>query len=136
MSARSSPGSSRRRKTMRATAAVALREIAAAARGISRRPGLHLRRSLSALSPASLVARRAGGVVIKSFRAFPHDAAADETLERPQRPVIFRRYETDCVADGLGAPGPSDAVNVVLRVHRKIVVHHVRNPVDIDPARG
>ena len=36
----------------------------------------------------------------------------------------------------MGAAGAPDAMNVILRVHRKIVIHHVRNPIDVDAARG
>ena len=67
---------------------------------------------------------------------FPHDAATDETLERTQRPLIFRRNETDRIADGVRAAGATDAMDVILRVHREIVVHHMRNPVHIDAPRG
>src|SRR2546423_11717052 len=113
-----------------------MRRFTAAAGGISRRLRFDPRTRLPALSPAALIARWSGGVVIKSFRAFPHNSAADETLERTQRPVILRRDETDRIADGQGAPGASNTMDVVLRVHREIVVNHMRNPVHIDPARG
>ena len=53
-----------------------------------------------------------------------------------QRSPVFRSNETDRIADGMGAAGPPDAMNVILRVHREIVIHHVRNPIDIDAARG
>ena len=33
-------------------------------------------------------------------------------------------------------PGAADAMHVILRVHRKVVIHHVRNAVHVDAARG
>ena len=111
-----------------------MRGLTASARGISRRLRLHPWRR-TALPPASLIAWRSGGIVIEAFRAFAHDAAADETLERTQRPVIFRRDETDRVADRMRAAGAADAMDVILRVHREIVIHHVRNAVHVDAAR-
>src|SRR3954463_7832398 len=91
---------------------------------------------MAALSPPLVFARWRGGVVIKTFRAFPDNAAPDETLERTQRPVIFRRDKADRIADGKGAAGAANAMDVILRMHREIVVHDVRNPIYVDPARG
>src|SRR5947207_15241686 len=99
-----------------------MRRFTAAAGGISRRLRFDPRRRLPALPPAPFVSRRCGRVVIKSFRPFPHDPPADETLERAQWPVIFRRDETDRIADGQGTPGSSNAMDVILRVHREIVI--------------
>jgi hypothetical protein len=50
--------------------------------------------------------------------------------------VILGRYETDSVPDGVGTTRPADAVNIVLRMHREVIIHHVRDAVDIDPAGG
>ncbi len=50
--------------------------------------------------------------------------------------MILRRDKTDRVADRVGAARASDAMHVILRVHRKVVIHDVRNPVHIDPARS
>ena len=87
-------------------------------------------------SPAPLVAWRRSLIVIETFRLFPHDPAADETLERTQRSLIFRRNEADRITDGMRAAGASDAMDIILRVHREIVIHHMRDPIDIDAARG
>ena len=62
--------------------------------------------------------------------------APDETLERTQRSVIFRRDETDRIADCVRAAGASDAVDIILGVHREIVIHDMRDPIHIDAARG
>src|SRR5206468_3434781 len=97
------------------------------------RPDLSLRDSRS---PAPLVAWRRSLIVIETFRLFPYDAAPNETLERTQRPLIFRCNETDRITDGVCAARASDAMDIILRVHRKIVIHHVRDPIHIDSARG
>jgi len=48
--------------------------------------------------------------------------------------VIFGRDEADGVAHRVGAARAADAVDVVLGVHRKVIIHHVRDAVHIDPA--
>src|SRR5438270_6621824 len=91
---------------------------------------------MSAFSPALLVPWRRSLIVIETFRLFPDDPAADETLERAQLSLIFRRDETDRIAHRMCAARAPDAMDIILRLHREVVVHHVRNPIDIDPARG
>src|SRR5438477_3041487 len=86
--------------------------------------------------PAPLVAWRRSMIVIETFCLFPDDPAADETLERTQRPLIFRRDETDRIAHRMRAARAPDAMDIILRLHREVVVHHVRNPIDIDAASG
>jgi hypothetical protein len=88
----------------------------------------------SAFSPAPFLARGRGGIVIESFRAFPHDPSPDEALERAQRPVVFRGDEADRVADRVRAAGASDPMDVILGVHRKIVINDMRNSVHVDSA--
>ena len=80
--------------------------------------------------------RGSGGVVIKSLGTFAHDAASDETFERAEFAVIFICDEADGVADGVRAPGASDAMDVILDVHREIVVHYMRDAVHVNAARG
>src|SRR5688500_11022908 len=106
----------------------------AAAGGIAGGFGLHPRRT--ALAAAALVAGWRGGVVIEAFGAFADDAAADEAFEGAQRSLVLRGDEADRVADGEGAAGAADAMDVIFGVHREIVIHHVRNAVDVDAARG
>src|SRR6478736_2933804 len=74
---------------------------------------------------AALGLGRASGVIIKSLGAFAHDAATDEAFQRAQFAVIFRRHEADRIADGVRAAGATDAMHVILHMHREIVVHHV-----------
>src|SRR4029077_12277443 len=93
---------------------------------------LSLRDSRSA---APFVAWRRRLIVIETFRLFPYDPAADETLERTQRSLIFRRNKADRITNGVCAAGASDAMDVILRVHREVVVHHMRDPIHIDPSR-
>jgi len=53
------------------------------------------------------------------------DRAAHHLLQRLHVRFIVGRDEADRVADGLGAAGPSDAMDVILGVHRKVEVDHV-----------
>ena len=61
--------------------------------------------------------------VIKSLRPLPHDAATDEAFERAEFAVILGRDKTDGITHRVRASGASDAMNVILDVHREIVVH-------------
>src|ERR1051325_8044347 len=81
-------------------------------------------------------ARRRGRGIIETFGPLAHNAAANETFERPQRVVVFRRDEADGIADGVRAAGAADAMDIILRMHRKIEVHHVRDAVHVDAAGG
>src|SRR6202011_2963334 len=91
---------------------------------------------MSAFTPAPFVARGRSRVVIEAFRPFPHNAATNESFERAQRSVIFRCDKADCVANGMGTTGAPDAMNIILRVHRKIVVHHMRDSIHVNATRG
>ena len=50
--------------------------------------------------------------------------------------MIFIRDEADRISDGIRAARAADAMDVILHMHRKIVIHHVRNAVHIDAAGG
>jgi hypothetical protein len=76
---------------------------------------------------------QSGSSVIEVFGAFARNAPADEALQRAQGAVIFRRHEADGIAHRVGAAGAADAVDVVLGMHREVIIHHVRNAIDIDP---
>ena len=130
------PSSQPVRRCKATATAVALRAITASVRKVSRQLRLHFRRRLPAVSPAPFIPRRSRRVVVEAFRPFPHNAATDETFERAQRPLIFGRNKADRITDGVRAAGASNAMDVILRVHREIVVHHVRDPIHIDTARG
>lgn len=79
---------------------------------------------------------RCGLRVIEPFGLFADNAAADEAFERTQGSVVLGRHKTEGVANGLGAAGPANPVDVVLGVWREIVVDHMRNAVHIDAAGG
>jgi hypothetical protein len=87
------------------------------------------------LSAAAFFTSRRRRVVIEAFGAFPDNATADESLERAECILIFGGDEADRVADGMRATGSPDAVHVILRVHREVIIHDVRNTVDVDTAR-
>jgi hypothetical protein len=80
---------------------------------------------MPAFSPASFVACWRSRVVIEAFRPFSHNAATNETFQRAQRSLILLGNKADCVADGMRATGASDAMDIILRVHREIVVHYM-----------
>ena len=78
---------------------------------------------------------RHDGGVIKSFRFFPHDAATNEAFERAQFALILVRHKTDGVAYGVCASGAADAMDIIFRVHWKIVIYDVRDAVHVNAAR-
>src|ERR1035441_9610839 len=87
--------------------------------------------------PLPLTPWRAGGrsgPIVEALGAFAHNAPADEAFKRPQGAVIVGRYEADGVAHRVSAARAADAVDVILGVHREVVIHHVRDAVHIDPA--
>src|SRR4029453_19495164 len=87
-------------------------------------------------SPALLVAWRRRLIVIETFRLFPYDPAANETLERTQWPLIFRRNKADRITDGVCAAGASDAMDIILWGHGEIVFHHMEDHIHINPGGG
>src|SRR6059036_854588 len=50
----------------------------------------------------------------RNLPPFSVRSPADETLERTQRPLIFRCNETDRITDGVCAAGASDAMDIIL----------------------
>ena len=70
--------------------------------------------------------------VIKAIEFEPRDFHADETLNRFDHRQVLRCDESEGIADRLRAAGPSDAVNVVLRVRRNIVIDDMGNARDIE----
>src|ERR1700674_1097731 len=58
-----------------------------------------------------------------------------ETLDRMQRSELFSVHQSKRVADILGATGPADAVHVIFRMLRHIVIDDVTHAGDVDPAR-
>jgi hypothetical protein len=78
-------------------------------------------------------ARRA---VIKSFRFLSHNPATDEPLEQSQLGMVLRGHEANRITDRLRTTRSTDSVDVILRMHWEIVIHHVRNAIYIDAAGG
>ena len=115
---------------------MAVGRVAATVRRIAGKFGLKFRRRMPAFCPAPFVAQRSSRVVIEAFRSFPHNTATNESFERAQRSVILRGDKADRVANGMGATRASDAMNIILRVHRKIVVHHMRDSIHVNATRG
>ncbi len=68
---------------------------------------------------------RGGCRVVESLRTPAHDASANETFQRAQRAVLFRRHKTNGVADCLRPAGPADAVDVVLGMLWEIIIDDV-----------
>lgn len=77
-----------------------------------------------------------GRSIIKPFGTFPHDTAADEAFNGAQLRVVFGGHETDGIAHRVSAAGSAYTVDIILGVHRKIVIDHVGDVVHINPARG
>jgi hypothetical protein len=77
-----------------------------------------------------------GSRVVEAFGAFAHDPSANEAFERAQGTLIFRRYEADGVAHCVRAARPANAVDIVLGVHREVIIDHMGDAVHIDPAGG
>ena len=63
--------------------------------------------------------------VVEIAGALSWNPACDESFQRSQRSLILGRHEADGVADRLSAAGAADAVDVILRMHREVEVHHV-----------
>ena len=80
--------------------------------------------------------RRSGRRVVEALGAFADNAASDEALERAERAVVLGGDEADRVADRVGAAGAADAVDVILGVHREIVIDDMGDAVHVDAARG
>src|SRR5262245_52810822 len=64
------------------------------------------------------------------------DAPVGQALDRgEQRPVLVG-HQRHCLARGARAAGAADAVHVILGNMRQVVVHHVRQLLDVEAARG
>ena len=74
--------------------------------------------------------------IIKSLRPFPHDAATDEAFKRTEFAVVLGRDKADGVANRVRTSGAADAMDIILGVHREIIIHDVRNAVHVNAARG
>ena len=79
--------------------------------------------------------RRRRGRIVETFRPLADDAAADESLQRAQFVPVLRRDKADGVAHRVRPAGAADAMDIIFRVHREIVIHHMRNTVHVNAAR-
>ena len=66
----------------------------------------------------------------------PRDTPANELLKGTQGRSVFRSDKTDSVTHSFRSTGPANAMNVILGMRRKVKVHHVRDPFDINPTSG
>ena len=66
-----------------------------------------------------------GRLIIETVGAFANQPATDEPFQSAQRPVVLGRRETQRVPDRVRSPGAPDAMNVILRMFRKIIINHV-----------
>ena len=85
---------------------------------------------------ASRFPRGARLVIVESIGLHAWHAAPCESFQPAQRILLLARDEADRLADGLGAAGAADPVDIILMMRGKVVVHHVGDTVDIDAARG
>ena len=95
-----------------------------------------VRCDLVPVSLAAVLAGRRAGSIVEAFGTFAHDAPADEAFERAQGAMILGRDEADGVANRVSAARAADAVDVILGVHREVIIHDMRDAVHIDPAGG
>src|SRR5262249_3307829 len=100
---------------------------------------LLLARLLLPLVLLLLLALRLGVVMLRSRLASRHhlllDFLPDPPLDVAEQRPVFARHQRHGLA-GLARPaGAADAVHVVLGDVRQVVVHHVRQRLDVDAAR-
>ena len=110
-------------------AACRARDAPACAADAGRRGGHCRRRSSGSARPADRLARRMATV------SMTISALSMRWIWR-SRPPFLRRHQRQRLAARAGATGAADAVHVVLRHHRQVVVDHQRQLRDVEPARG
>src|SRR3954454_11377051 len=116
--------------------ALPLPGIATSSRRVARQAWLCFRLSRwTSLSSPPVFPLRSSGVVIKPFCLLSNNPAPDKTFERAQLRLVLRRDETNRIAHRVSPASSANPVNVIFLVHREVVIHHVRDAVDVDPAR-
>src|SRR5450631_787570 len=75
-------------------------------------------------------------VGLEAGNDFARYLALDQPFDIAQERVLVDAYQRNRLACSAGAPGSADAMHVVLRNVRQIVVHDVRQLIDVDAARG
>lgn len=101
------------------------KRIPAAVPPPTRRTGLHVGRG-------RIQKRRV--FVVEAAELQPGNLHPDETLNRFDHGQVLRRHESEGIPHGLRPPRPADAVHIILRMPRDVIVDHVGNPRDIQPA--
>src|SRR4051794_26065957 len=69
------------------------------------------------------------------MKAFDHstlDLAIDEPFDRRHERTLFGANERHCLAFAASAAGATDAVHIVFGNVRQVVVHHVRQRLDVE----
>jgi hypothetical protein len=97
---------------------------------------LLLKRALIASLGTIISERLRGGVVVETFGFFAHKAAANEALQLAHVIEFIRGDEADRVADGMGATGATDAVDVIFHDVREVEIHDVGDAVHVNATRG
>ena len=81
------------------------------------------------------MSRRRGNVVIKVWQRFAFDGMAHNALQLSDHVVVLRCDQRKRVSCALRASRAPDAVNVRVGGVWHVVVDHVRDAVDVEPAR-
>src|SRR6266705_3652357 len=75
-------------------------------------------------------------LVVEIGEEHARDGAPEEPLDRGDVLLLLGAHERERIADRVDATRPADAVHVILARVRYVIVDHVRNPLDVDAARG
>ncbi len=81
-------------------------------------------------------ARRGLLRVIKAGQLTAMQMLTDDLLQATKLTEIFAGDESDRDAGGKRAPRPTDTVDVIFQLVRKVEIDDVRDAVDVDTARG
>ena len=74
------------------------------------------------------------GLSSDGFRLFYRDLPFNQPFDCFQVWHFFRIAKRNRRPAGAGSGGSADPVNVRFRLIRQIVIHHVGDPIDVDPA--
>src|SRR3954465_5476987 len=77
-----------------------------------------------------------GVEIRKIFQLQARDLLPHETFDRLERCQFLAVHQGEGVARILSAAGPADAMDVIFRVLRHVVIDHVAYAGDVDSARG
>lgn len=80
--------------------------------------------------------KKRGQDVIEILQLKLRDFLADETLDGAEIFEFLNGHEREGIAHFLGATGAANTMDVILGMLRHVVVDHVRDTLDIKPARG